>query len=81
MKIKQFHELCFVNDDGTDSPRFKVDDEGLIQLRALLAKYKDVKAELEENRAMIRPSGFLLKKCDGNHAESIICNDPECWLK
>ncbi len=49
MKIKHFHTLCFVRDDGTDSPRFTVDDEGLEQLRLLLKKYKAIQELMQEN--------------------------------
>jgi hypothetical protein len=40
MEIKFFHTLCFVRDDGTDSPHFQVDDEGLKQVRILMDKIR-----------------------------------------
>jgi hypothetical protein len=53
MEIKFFHTLCFVRDDGTDSPHFQVDDEGLAQLRLLLEKYHKIQKEIQENRESV----------------------------
>jgi len=49
MKLHEFREFCFIREDGTDSPHFKLDDEGLAQMRSLIKEYNEVKKQLTEN--------------------------------
>jgi hypothetical protein len=47
MKLKHYHKLRFVLDNGKDSPDFEVDDAGLEVVRMLVAKNNDLKRQIE----------------------------------